>query len=219
MLTTRGSYAFKQGRPKKDSNLIHTLKAAGLIILAKENPSKLSNLKGWHQMAGWSAVGGQGPVGSSSGSAVSVAAGFAPVSLSTEFDGSIVMPAARAGLYAIKLFLKASTMTDSILEQLAAPRSGSLPSTGQILERTQDNALFSAQAKIEEAGGKVTRSVPVASWDDITGAMPNFSQEEELFLFNGVPQTLEELIKFNEDLADLEFTKRDNHQKGAGSRA
>lgn len=43
------------------------------------------------------------------------------------------------------------------------------------------NALFAAQAKIEESGGKVARSVPVASWDDITGAMPDFSQEEGLF--------------------------------------
>ena len=29
-----------------------------------------------------------------------------------------------------------------------------------------------------------------------------------LQLFEGVPQTLEELIKFNEDRADLEFTER-----------
>lgn len=47
-----------------------------------------------------------GPPGSSSGSAVSVAAGlfsFSPLALGTELDASIVMPAARAGLYAIKL--------------------------------------------------------------------------------------------------------------------
>lgn len=37
--TTCGSYAFKQGRPKKDANLINTLKEVGLIILAKANLS------------------------------------------------------------------------------------------------------------------------------------------------------------------------------------
>ncbi|RSL85542.1 hypothetical protein BHE90_001797 [Fusarium euwallaceae] len=37
MPTTRESYAFKQCKPKKDANLIHTLTAAGLIILAKAN--------------------------------------------------------------------------------------------------------------------------------------------------------------------------------------
>lgn len=45
----------------------------------------------------------QGPAGSSSGSAAGVAAGFAPMSLGTESDGSIVMPACRAGLYALKI--------------------------------------------------------------------------------------------------------------------
>jgi amidase len=45
----------------------------------------------------------QGPAGSSSGSATSVTAGFSPVSIGTELHGSIIAPAARAGLYAIKL--------------------------------------------------------------------------------------------------------------------
>ena len=45
----------------------------------------------------------QGPAGSSSGSAVGVAAGFAPISIGTESDGSIIMPACRTGLYALKI--------------------------------------------------------------------------------------------------------------------
>ncbi|KAJ4234774.1 hypothetical protein NW757_013567 [Fusarium falciforme] len=293
--TTCGSFAFKQGRPKKDANLIHTLNDAGLIILAKANLSELGNAKGLGLMAGWSAVGGQtqspyieggvaenatwftntGPAGSPSGSAVSVAAGFAPVSLGTELDGSIMMPAARAGVYAVKLTPEsvdndgfqpgapdwdsqgpyAKTVTDiatlSAILQLHNPdyyqplttswnglRVGFVdpslwrgyPTAIEPVEgffNQTDNALFAAQAKIEESGGKVARSVPVASWEDITGAMPDFSQMEELFpfqmkrrfpkflqLFEGVPQTLEELIKFNENHADLEFTERDNNQKG-----
>ena len=44
----------------------------------------------------------QTPAGSSSGSAVSVAAGFAPIALGAETDGSLVQPASRAGLYALK---------------------------------------------------------------------------------------------------------------------
>lgn len=42
------------------------------------------------------------PGGSSSGSAVAVSAGFAPVAIGTETDGSIQVPADRAALYAIK---------------------------------------------------------------------------------------------------------------------
>lgn len=44
----------------------------------------------------------QDPSGSSSGSAVGVSAGFAPLALGTETDGSIVIPANRAALYGIK---------------------------------------------------------------------------------------------------------------------
>ena len=42
------------------------------------------------------------PCGSSSGSAIGVAAGFAPVSVGSECDGSIVQPACRAALYGMK---------------------------------------------------------------------------------------------------------------------
>ncbi|KAF9769682.1 hypothetical protein IL306_012886 [Fusarium sp. DS 682] len=42
------------------------------------------------------------PGGSSSGSAVAVAAGMAPIALGTETDGSICVPSDRAGLYSLK---------------------------------------------------------------------------------------------------------------------
>lgn len=44
----------------------------------------------------------QDPSGSSTGSAVGVSAGFAPLALGTETDGSIVIAANRAALYGIK---------------------------------------------------------------------------------------------------------------------
>jgi amidase len=44
----------------------------------------------------------QNPSGSSSGSAVGVSAGYAPISIGTETDGSLVSPAGRAGLYTLK---------------------------------------------------------------------------------------------------------------------
>lgn len=42
------------------------------------------------------------PGGSSTGSAVGVSAGFAPISIGTETDGSLITPANRAALYAIR---------------------------------------------------------------------------------------------------------------------
>ncbi|TGO86647.1 hypothetical protein BPOR_0287g00110 [Botrytis porri] len=62
-------------------------------------------------------------VGSSSGSASSVVAGFAPLAIATEIDGSITQPASRAALFGIKVTVgRASTegtaswsaLTDSI---------------------------------------------------------------------------------------------------------
>lgn len=48
-------------------------------------------------------MGRSGPGGSSSGSAVGVSAGFAPLSLGTETPGSICMPENRVGLYSTKV--------------------------------------------------------------------------------------------------------------------
>ncbi|KAJ5117013.1 amidase signature domain-containing protein [Penicillium angulare] len=82
-----------------------------------------ANFKQRMMTTGWSPVGGQTqspyvrggvlpnatsighstPAGSSSGSAVAVAAGFAPISIATESDGSLVCPAGRAGVYGLKL--------------------------------------------------------------------------------------------------------------------
>lgn len=42
------------------------------------------------------------PLGSSSGSGIGVAAGFAPISIGSETAGSLISPANRAGLYALK---------------------------------------------------------------------------------------------------------------------
>jgi len=44
----------------------------------------------------------QNPAGSSSGSAIAVAAGFAPISIGTETFGSLMLPAGRAALYSLK---------------------------------------------------------------------------------------------------------------------
>ena len=53
----------------------------------------------------------QTPCGSSSGSAAGVAAGFAPVSIGAETDGSIGQPARRAALYAMKATVGIIDMT------------------------------------------------------------------------------------------------------------
>ncbi|MDF5756920.1 amidase [Spongiactinospora sp. TRM90649] len=109
--TTAGSLALSGARPARDSFLVRRLRAAGAVILGKANLSEWANFRGSPSTSGWSAVGGQtnnphvldrNPCGSSSGSAVAVAASLAAVTVGTETDGSIVCPAGINGVVGIK---------------------------------------------------------------------------------------------------------------------
>ncbi|KAG8160830.1 hypothetical protein KVR01_009094 [Diaporthe batatas] len=103
MSTTAGSWALVGAKSSKNSAV------------------EFAGMKMTMMMPGWSAYGGQtispyvGPVengdtilghsapgGSSTGSAVAVAAGFSPLGIGAETIGSIITPASRAGLYALK---------------------------------------------------------------------------------------------------------------------
>ncbi|KAL9114672.1 MAG: hypothetical protein Q9227_001350 [Pyrenula ochraceoflavens] len=120
--TTAGSFSLLHARPRQSAPLVRSLLAAGAIVLGKANLSEFAWILGDCNPCGWSAVGGQTQSayvsepwhapepcsahsncgGSSSGSAVSVSAGFAPVSIGTETGGSLVMPANRAALWTMK---------------------------------------------------------------------------------------------------------------------
>lgn len=93
----------------RDADLVARLRQAGVVVLAAANLSELAGAV--CRVPGASAVGGRtaNPFGSgftcggsSSGSAVSVAAGLVPLSVGTETSGSLVSPATFAGVVAIK---------------------------------------------------------------------------------------------------------------------
>jgi amidase len=109
--TTAGSLALADNRPRRDAPLVRRLTDAGALILGKTNLSEWANFRSDRSLSGWSAVGGQtrnpyaldrSPCGSSSGSAVAVAAGYAPAAIGTETDGSITCPAAVNGIVGLK---------------------------------------------------------------------------------------------------------------------
>ena len=111
METTAGSLALKGHRPPADAFIVAKLREAGAVILAKANLSEWANFRSDWSSSGWSSVGGQtknpydlarNPCGSSSGSAVAVAAGLTSVSVGTETNGSIVCPASVNGIVGIK---------------------------------------------------------------------------------------------------------------------
>ncbi|KAG8163939.1 hypothetical protein KVR01_005857 [Diaporthe batatas] len=81
--TTVGTYALKDAIAKKNAPVVDRV----MLLTFDTVLTKVEILA---------------PGGSSSGSAAGVAAGFAPLALATETDGSIVQPANRAALYGLK---------------------------------------------------------------------------------------------------------------------
>ncbi|NJN52794.1 MAG: hypothetical protein HC809_14600 [Gammaproteobacteria bacterium] len=111
MPTTAGSLALADNLTRRDADVVAKLRGVGAVIIGKANLSEWANFRSRHSSSGWSATGGQtrnpydltrSPCGSSSGSAVAVAAGMAVAAIGTETDGSIVCPAAMNGLVGFK---------------------------------------------------------------------------------------------------------------------
>jgi amidase len=111
MTTTAGSLALEGSSPGQDAFLVSRLRQAGAVILAKTNLSEWANFRSTHSTSGWSSQGGQtrnphaldrNPCGSSSGSAVAVAANLCTGAVGTETDGSIVCPSHANGIVGIK---------------------------------------------------------------------------------------------------------------------
>ena len=111
MRTSAGSLALAEHVPPDDAVLVSKLRDAGAVILGKANLSEWANFRSEYSSSGWSSVGGQtrnayeparNPCGSSSGSAVAVAANLTMVAVGTETNGSVVCPSGINGIVGIK---------------------------------------------------------------------------------------------------------------------
>jgi amidase len=114
------------------------LRAAGAVIIGKANLSEWANFRSRHSSSGWSTLGGQAvnphgagrnPSGSSSGSAVALAAGLAPLAIGTETDGSIVSPAGACGVVGIKPTLGLVSRTGIVPISAAQDTAGPMART------------------------------------------------------------------------------------------
>lgn len=111
MQTTAGSLALAGSRPARDAFIVSRLRESGAVIIGKTNLSEWANFRSTKASSGWSGRGGQtrnpyaldrNPSGSSSGSAVAVAANLVAAAIGTETDGSIVSPASVCGIVGLK---------------------------------------------------------------------------------------------------------------------
>jgi len=117
--TTAGSLALEEARAKDDATVVKLLRRAGAVILGKANLTEFANILAVDMPAGYSSLGGQVknpyapelddkgvpiviPGGSSSGSAVAVAAGLAAAAIGTETSGSLLSPASQNGVVTVK---------------------------------------------------------------------------------------------------------------------
>jgi len=145
MPTTAGSPALLSSQPP-DAFIITRLRAAGAVILAKANLSEWANFRSTHSSSGWSTLGGQtanpyaldrSPSGSSSGSAVGVSAGLAPIAVGTETDGSIVSPSSACGVVGIKptagLVSRTGIVPLSPVQDTAGPMTTSVADAAALL--------------------------------------------------------------------------------------
>jgi amidase len=103
--TTGGSVLLEGSIPAKDAFVVGKLRDAGAIILAKVNMSEFAS------GGTYSSLGGQShnphdlmrtPSGSSGGTGVAIAAGYAPLGMGTDTGGSIRGPATSNGIVGLK---------------------------------------------------------------------------------------------------------------------
>jgi len=131
MPSCAGSTSLASRPALRDAPLVARLRGAGAILIATTNLSEWANIRSPRSTSGWSAVGGltgnpwaldRSAGGSSSGSGAAVAAGFAPLAVGTETDGSITCPCSLNGVAGIK------------------PTVGLVPTAGVVpISRSQDS--------------------------------------------------------------------------------
>ncbi|MFI8824485.1 amidase family protein [Streptomyces sp. NPDC053431] len=177
LASTAGSRLLATAPPRQDAAVVTRLRRAGAVVLGKTNLTEWSSFRTTQGCEGWSAVGGQtvNPYspqrtasGSSSGSAVAVATGMAPLALGAETDGSIVSPAGVCGVVGLKP-APGTLPLDGVV-----PVSDTEDSVGLLAGRVADAALAldvltsgapapGAPASGAPASGAPTSGVPLAS--------------------------------------------------------
>jgi len=161
LATSAGSPALLGALAPRDAAVVARLRAAGAVVLAKANLSEWANFRGQHSISGWSTRGGQtrnpyaldrSPSGSSSGSAVAVAANLCTLAVGTETDGSITSPASVNALVGVKPTL-GLVSRDGIV-----PIAFSQDTAGPMARTVADAALLLAALVGPDARDPATRA-------------------------------------------------------------
>ena len=141
-VTTGGSQVWCDRRSAYTATIAKRLIAAGMIVIGKTHTVEFA-MGGWgtNQHRGtpwtpWDLEVSRTPGGSSSGTGVAVAAGFAPWGIGTDTGGSVRLPASWCGLSGLKTTI-GRVSTYGIL-----PLSPSLDTPGPMARSVEDAALL-----------------------------------------------------------------------------
>lgn len=163
MHTTAGSFALLNApTPANDAFVAAQLRKSGAVLLAKTNLSEWANFRSTSASSGWSGRGGQTrnpydlgltACGSSSGSAVAVAANLTVLAVGTETDGSVVCPAGHTSIVGLKPTLGMVSRTGII------PIAHSQDTAGPMARSVTDLALLLTAMVGADAGDDITTNM------------------------------------------------------------
>ena len=158
--TTAGSKSWLGRKSDESATVVERLVAGGMIPLGKTHMVEFA-FGGWgrNEPMGtpwnpWDTVTHRVPGGSSSGSAVAVAAGLAPAAIGSDTGGSVRIPASLCGLTGLKTTYGLVSLAGVV------PLSTTLDSIGPLTHSVDDAALVTAAMAGPDPRDPGTRDAP-----------------------------------------------------------
>ena len=190
--TTAGSLALADNMALNDAPIIQNLRRNGAVIIGKSNMTEFANYVSTKMPGGYSSRGGQvihavksglDPLGSSTGSAVAVAAGIVPMAVGTDTSHSITACAMGNGICGLK------PPAGVLSQEGIIPISKTFDSAGAMAQNVSDTLkLYSAMRDeplpeiTQTPAGKLRISVNIANAD--------MNPQERRKYLDGVIETL-----------------------------
>ena len=194
--TTAGTRLLANNVAAQDCTVVRKLAAAGMVLLGKTytvqfaygavgiNHDQGTPHNPWHPVP-------HAPGGSSSGSAVAVAAGLVPMALGSDTGGSVRVPAALCGIVGLK------TTVGRISRAGVYPLSWTLDSVGPITRTVEDAALVyqalqGTDPRDESTAGIGTHDALRGLKDGVKGLRIAFA---ETLFFDDVDREVEQAVR------------------------
>jgi len=162
-VTTAGCAVWRERVSQYSASLVHKLLAAGMIVLGKTHTVEFAyGAWGTNQHMGtpwnpWDMKTQRTPGGSSSGSAVAVAARLAPCAIGTDTGGSVRVPAAWCGITGLK------TTIGRISTHGVLPLSPTLDTPGPLARSVEDCAILLLLLQGNDPLDPLTARLPLSS--------------------------------------------------------